>query len=202
MTKHDIRKAKNYFIKKDMQGRYILAIFLLVCGTVLFFVVLLLFFSADTTTISYSNDSISIGSTPWILIKNIVVANWILLTVGGIILILGAMVLTHRIAGSFVHLERNLGAMARGDLSEEIILRKKDEGKDLAEKINQFNKVLSGKLESINRCSAAIENHANKFTSQEPGDISPEDAFTVFKEIKKQNNKLQEQLNFFTLYND
>lgn len=202
MAKRYIRKTKNYFIKKDMQGKFILAIFLLVFGACLIFAALLVFFTADSTTISYTNDNLEVSSTTWMLIKNVVVANWIFLIIGGTALILGAMVVTHRIAGPLVHFEKAIDAMADGDLSETIYLRKEDEGKDLAEKINHFNAVLSEKLDDISRCSDAIDDQLATFTSQAKPNVSSEEEIAICKIIKQHNEKLRAQLSYFTLRNE
>jgi len=77
------RKLKNFFIKKDFQGRISLAVFLAVVGGCFIFFVLLAFFSRDTLTFSYSDSVVQVGKTPWMLIKNALVANWLFLLVGG-----------------------------------------------------------------------------------------------------------------------
>jgi len=116
----------------------ILSYFLFVTGGCLFFIVLLGAFSADTLTISYSNHDLQFGQTPVILLKKILAAHWVFIASGAIFTIIGAMLITHRIAGPIFRFEKTLDKMLHKDLSDNIALRTKDEGKELAKKINDF----------------------------------------------------------------
>lgn len=149
-------KRRNIFIKKDFQGKLILSTFLFVCGGCLLFIVLLGFFSADTLTISYTNHDLQFGQTPFMLFKQVLTANWILIAVGGTVLVLGSMLLSHRIAGPLYRFEKALDQMNLGHLDEVIQLRDKDEGKELACKINQFNTRLSQSVRTIHHNSTAL----------------------------------------------
>lgn len=150
-------KRRNIFIKKDFQGKLILSAFLFFCGGSLLFMVLLAVFSADTLTISYADHDLQFGQTPLMLIKQMLTANWLLLAIGGTLLVIGSMVISHRIAGPLYRFEKVLDGMNSGRLDESIKLRNKDEGKELAKKINQFNSMLSQSIRSINHSSAALE---------------------------------------------
>lgn len=196
------RKTRNFFIKKDMQGKFLLAIFLAVLGGGLTFALLLGIFSADTMTISYSGNDIEVGATPWMLFKNAVAANWIFLVIGGTLLLLAAMVGTHRVAGPLFRFEKALSVMTDGDLTDTIFLRKKDEGKDLAEKINGFNEMLNSRLKTMDRHSEAIRDLLIRFESLDPQKLSPEDAVSICTAIKQHNDKLRHQIGYFTLSND
>ncbi|RPH38875.1 MAG: methyl-accepting chemotaxis protein [Desulfobulbaceae bacterium] len=149
-------KRRNIFIKKDFQGKLILGYFLFVMGGCLLFIILLGIISADTLTISYSNHDLQMGQTPIMLLKNVIAANWIFLIIGGSLLILAAMMITHRIAGPLFRFEKALDNMIAGNLNDIIHLREHDEGKDLAEKINIFNHGLSQALHTISTESGVV----------------------------------------------
>ncbi len=193
------RKVKNYFIKKDYQGRFAFVIFAAAILSCLLLLSLLAFFSADTMTISYSNNDLQFGRTPWMLFKSAAAANWLFLLIGGTLLVLTAIIGTHRIAGPLYRLERSLTSMTEGDLSDTIYLRQKDEGKELAQKINDFNALLSSKLSKIDRNAEAINNLLSQFENLDNAHISPEDATSICTAIRKHNDKLRSQLEFFTL---
>lgn len=142
-------KRRNFFIKKDFQGKLILASFLLVTGGCLFFVFLFALFSADTLTLSYSNQNLQLGQTPVMLLKQALAAHWVFIVVGSAFLVAAVMLITHRIAGPMFRLEKALDNMLQGRLNDTIYLRSKDEGKDLAHKINNFNLHLSTNLRSL-----------------------------------------------------
>ncbi len=196
------RNVRNFFIKKDYQGRFALVIFASAIFSCLLLLSLLAFFSADTMTISYHNNDLQFGRTPWMLFKSAAAANWLFLLIGGTLLVLAAIVGTHRIAGPLYRFERNLANMAEGDLSETIHLREKDDGKDLAQKINNFNKMMSSKLSEIDRNAEAINNLLNQYENLDSAHISPEDATSICLAIRNHNEKLRSQLKFFTLSNE
>lgn len=142
-------KRRNYFIKKDFQGKLILGYFLFVIGGCLLFVILLGIISADTLTISYADHDLQLGQTPMMLLKDVIAANWILIVIGGSFLVLAALLITHRIAGPLFRFEKALDNMMTGRLDDYIHLRENDSGKELAEKINTFNRKLSASIETI-----------------------------------------------------
>jgi methyl-accepting chemotaxis protein len=193
------RKKRNFFIKKDLQGKMILAIFLAVLGSCLIFVLLFGLFSADTMTISYSNNSLQMGQTPLVLLKKAIAANWVFLVIGGSILVLLVMVGTHRIAGPLFRFEKALDNMGNGNLNDTIHLRSKDEGKDLAQKINDFNKLLSAKIRDINKCSTAINDLLNQLQTHDVAKLPPEELALVCRAIQKNNNKINEIGDYFIL---
>ncbi len=200
-TRHK-RLKRNFFIKKDFQGRIALIIFLSTVICCLIYMILLALFSADTMTISYSSTGLQVGKTPWMLLKSALAANWLFLLVGGTLLVLAAIVGTHRIAGPMYRLERSLTAIAEGDLSTTITLREKDEGKDLAQLINNLSSNFSTKLQEIERSSTAINNLLDQYTNLETSSISPEDATSICTAIRTHNERVQAQLQFFRLKDD
>jgi len=150
-------KRKIIFINKPYQGKLILSTFLFFCGGCLLFIMLLALFSADTLTMAYSGNDIQFGKTPIILVKQILTANWMLLAIGGGALVFSSMILSHRIAGPLYRFELALNHMNDGNLGDIIRLREKDEGKQLAAKINQFNAALSQSVRAVNLSTTAID---------------------------------------------
>ena len=199
MTGPHKRQTKNYFINREFQGRIALTIFLAAIIGCLLFIGLLAFLSSDTLTISYSNNDLKLGKTPWMLLKSAAAANWLFLLVGGTLLVLAAIIGTHRIAGPLHRLERRLAKMAQGDLSTDIVLREKDEGKELAHLINELSSIYSEKLRAIERSSDAVHNLLNQYDSLDGNSISTEDATSVCKAIRTYNDKVRTQTEYFNL---
>lgn len=195
-------KRKNYFIKKNFQGKLILSYFLFVIGGCLFFIVLLGLFSADSLTINYKNYDIQMGQTPLMLFKEVIAAHWVFLIVGGTLLVIASMFLTHRIAGPFFRFEKTLDTMSLGNLDDVIYLRKKDEGKDLAEKINTFNEFLSSKIRSIHQHSQKIDDLYSQYNHLNNKKNDPDEIAAILQSIKKHNDIIQEISNSFTLKNE
>jgi methyl-accepting chemotaxis protein len=194
------RRLRNFFIKKNFQGKIILALFLAVTLGCLIFIVIFGIFSADTMTISYENSDLKMGKTPAMLFKNALAANWIFLIICGTLLVIAAIIGTHRIAGPIYRFEKALDSMVEKDLSDKVYLRGKDEGKELAQKINIFNTTLSEDIKQLNRRSRAINDLINQYYSLHC--LSPEEIDSIYKAIKNNNDKIKNILVTYQLADD
>ncbi len=150
-------KRRNYFINKEFQGRYIFNYFLIAAIGSILFMAVFSFFSSNTLSISYDDYQLQLGVTPLILFKKILSAQWVFIVVGGGLVVIATLFLTHRVAGPVFRFRRSFNEMIDGDLSGRIVLRPKDEGKELGEKINEFNLALSKKLSLIESANSNIE---------------------------------------------
>ncbi len=182
-------KRRNIFIKKDFQGKLILGYFLFVTGGCLFFIVLLGMFSADSLTISYNNHDIQFGQTPFMLMKSVLAAHWIFIVLGGAFLVLAAMLITHRIAGPIFRLEKALDNMNSGNLCDTIYLRGKDEGKELAGKINAFNLELSRSLTTVRSNATALNTLFDEAERAITQPIDEEGLKSIFWAMREHNRK-------------
>ena len=194
-------KRRNIFIKKDFQGKLILGYFLFVTGGCLFFIVLLAFFSADTLTVSYANNDLQLGQTPVMLMKSVLAAHWVFIVVGTMFLVVAAMLITHRIAGPLFRIEKALDNMVAGNLNDIISLREKDEGKDLAKKINLFNLELSGAIRDVKNHSEAIADLIKQTqvkSSQLPAELK-EEFDSLCWGIEEKNKKIQTMCSTYSL---
>lgn len=190
-------RRRNYFIKKDLQGRYIFSVFILVVAGSFFFTIIFSLLSADTLTIAYKNYDLRLGKTPVILLKEALSANWIFIFAGGLLVVLASMFLTHRFAGPVFRFEKSLEEMLRGNFDVEIRLRAKDEAKELAQMFNEFNAGLSLHLKEIRDLSDKIETHiSDAKTSNGP------EAVRQLDEAAAKNRRIGEILRNFKLKND
>jgi len=151
-------KRRIFFIKKDLQGRQVLGFFLFFAFGCLMFIVLFLFLTADSLTIAYKDHNVQFGQTPFMLLKQILASGWVVVVIGGSILVYAVLRFTHRLAGPVFRFEKALDNMNAGRLDDHINLRAKDEGKELADKINSFNDALSGSVIGIRRNAVAMNN--------------------------------------------
>ena len=180
-------KRRNYFINKELQGKYIFKYFLLVALGSILFSGIFSFFSSNTLSIVYDNYHLKIGTTPGILLTKILSTQWFFIVIGGAGTIIFTLFLTHRIAGPFYRFEKTLDAMNKKDMSRIIILRKKDEGKELAEKINNFNRMLSSDLTQILKNAEKINLHCKN---------ADQDRLDKIQKINLETMKLLEEFNF------
>ncbi len=194
-------KRRNFFIKKDFQGKLILGYFLFVTGGCLFFLFLLGLFSADTLTISYNNHDLQLGQTPIMLIRETLAAHWVFIVLGGAFLVAAAMLLTHRIAGPLFRLERTLDNMLKGKLDDTIYLRINDEGKDLAKKINDFNSELSLAVKNLQGNADAIAGllELAREKTENLGHGQQEELQGIYWNIDEKNKRIKAICSSYTL---
>lgn len=195
-------KRRNFFIKKDFQGKLILGCFLLVAGGGLLFNVLLGLLSADTLTISYTNNDLQLGQTPFMLLKQVLTANWLLLVIGGGFVMLASLLLSHRIAGPLYRFETTLDNMQKGRLDNIIHLRDKDEGKELARKINEFNVQLSQSFSLISQNSKALQILTEQALTLDLPEKEKEQLASLCWAMLEHNRKISNNCNYFCSRNE
>ena len=149
-------RRRNYFIKKELQGRFIFSFFLFVIAGSFFFTVIFSLLSADTLTIVYKNYNLQLGKTPVVLLREMLRAHWIFILSGGLLVVLASMILTHRFAGPLFRFERSVERMISGDFDFVITLRKRDEAKELADSLNRFNRIMSDRLLEMRELADAL----------------------------------------------
>lgn len=185
-------KRRNYFINKTFQGRLILGYFLFMVVGCLIFATILVFLSADSMILVYQENDPQMDDAPFILIKQVVTAHLIAIIVGGVFVVIAALFITHRTAGPMFHFERSLDKMIQGKLDHVIHLRKKDEGKELAKKLNQFNQELSENVRQIRKRSQNIDDLLTQYSALNSTNITPDDLESIYSSIFRQNQIIQE----------
>ena len=139
-------RRRNYFIKKDLQGKYIFIFFIFVIAGSYLFTAILGLMSSDTLTMVYKDHNLHLGKTPVVLLRELLRAHWIFIVTGGVLVVLVSVFLTHRFAGPLYRFEKSVEEMSRGNFNFEIRLRSGDEAKELAEMLNGFNTGISSRL--------------------------------------------------------
>lgn len=196
-------KRRNYFINKEFQGRYIFNYFVLAILGSFLFVGVFSFFSSNTLSIVYENYHLQLGVTPEILLKKILSTQWLIILMGGLVVVIATLILTHRIAGPFYRFEKSLDEMIDGNISNKIVLRKKDEGKPLAQKINAFNYILSDKLvimENFNSDIAAAVSRIEEML--EKGDIDNDEIKSLLAGIDDSRKNIDTLIKDYTFERD
>ncbi|MFC1523443.1 methyl-accepting chemotaxis protein [Thermodesulfobacteriota bacterium] len=176
---------KNYFVKKNFQGRYIFTYFLFVLFGSSLVALLVGLHSADTLTITYENSALRIGTTSMVLMTNFLKYHGISLLAGVVFIVVTAMFLTHRIAGPLYKVEEILDSMLTGDLTGRLNLREKDEIVDIAGKINDFNTLLGTNIQSAQHLTLEMDNHINQASIAE-GDQSVQNHLKTIGELNQQ----------------
>lgn len=191
-------KRRNYFIKKELQGKYIFSYFLFVMLGSVVFTLILSILSSGTISLLYENSHFMVGQTPVILFRKIFSANWLLISLGGIIVVGGSMLITHRIAGPLFRFEKSMDDMINGKIGFMIHLRTKDECQELADKFNRFNQELAASINAIRLLSMEI---AAILEKQNPADgiPAPPAAADDLQRLQGLNKQICEILHSYTL---
>jgi len=177
----------------------ILGFFLFVIGSIILFAVILGMFSADSMTMSYKNNSLQLGQTPVMLLKNALAANWVFIVFGGSLLVLAALLFSHRIAGPQFHFEKTLKNMIAGNLNNTIYLRTHDEGKELADRINAFNRYLSQRIREIDQHSQSIDELIGRMDPADASSLDTDSLLANYTSIRRHNNAIRQVTSSFTL---
>ncbi|TWI68203.1 hypothetical protein LZ24_02577 [Desulfobotulus alkaliphilus] len=132
-------KRRTYILTNTSQTKYIFSYFALFCLGLLVFSSLFSFMSMDTTTIIYDKSEIRVGSTPNMLVNQMLGSGWVIILIGGSLLFVLSTIMTHRVAGPAYRIEESLKKMLRGEFGFKIILRKNDEMKPIAHKLETLS---------------------------------------------------------------
>lgn len=178
-----VYKRRTYILKNTSQSKYIFSYFILFSIGLLLFSFVFSFMSMETTTISYTNNEINIGNTPYVLLTKMLGSGWIIIVAGGFLLFLMSIVMTHRVAGPAYRIDLSLSKMLKGEFGFAIGLRKKDE-----------LKVIANKLELL---SIKIDKRINKIKTHEMEMTSLINDLQIDEEIKKELIEKNKELSSF-----
>lgn len=193
-------RRRNYFIRKDFQGRFILRFFLAILIGAVVFASILSIFSAHTMTVTYEDSHLRVDRTPKALFLHIVRAYGVYIVLLGVVVSVISLFLSHRIAGPMFRFERSVEEIIKGNLSFRITLRSKDEGKELAGLMNTMLDTLSGRLKEIGRYADAAHSEIAGLSGKvTEGNASPEEVKGHISETVKSIEILRKSLSFFTL---
>ncbi|MFT5726378.1 MAG: methyl-accepting chemotaxis protein [Desulforhopalus sp.] len=193
-------KRKRFLIKRALQVKLLLGYFFFVISGGIFFIILMGFFTTESMTISYNSNNMEMVQTPLTLLKQSLSSQWMFLVAGALALAIMAVRITHRVAGPLFRFEQNLDNMLTGDLGDTIYLRSKDEGKDLAGKLNAFNKGLSINIYTVTKESRAIARltrQAQKVATQLPTE-QRDKIQSILWSIEEKNKKISKASNQYT----
>jgi methyl-accepting chemotaxis protein len=155
-------KRRNYFINQELQGKMIFVIFLLSVFGVALFTLIFCLLSTDYLTISYSEQQFQIGNTPSVLIKELFQANWLFILLGGGVVSVLMLFVSHTFAGPLYRFEEVFKGLKNRDLNQHIQLRAKDVGQSLAVEINDFSTLYSEDLHRLQELSASLADKLQK----------------------------------------
>lgn len=185
-------KRRNYFIKPDIQGLFILKTFMLVFFCCILYAAILAIFSTDTMTITYRDNHLVIGKTPIMLFKEMMKAQGLFILSGGMGAVLLALIFSHSFAGPLYKLERCFEMMQEGNHSFNVVFRPKDKGHELAGAINRYNIKISQDINEMREITASLTEQL-ALIENSPGGSASASAVEAAQLV----NRLQEKLNSY-----
>ncbi|MDY6823550.1 MAG: methyl-accepting chemotaxis protein [Thermodesulfobacteriota bacterium] len=189
MTPQRRYKRRIYILKDTAQPRYIFIYFVIFCMGVFLFSIVFSLLSMETISIVYKNQYFNVGRTPAVLLTDLFGSGWVIVALGGILLFTVTVFFTHRISGPLYHLNASIKTMSEGDFSFPVILRKKDDAKELAESLNRLSDVMSRRIAAMRVTSRQLK------TTIEESNFSGDSA----AELKRLAEEMEAQLEGFTL---
>ena len=163
-------KRRKFFIKNDFQKKLFLGFFLFMAGGGLLFNVLL---------------------------KQLPTANWLLVIIGGGCVMAGSLFLSRRILGPLYRFELTLDNMLKGRLNNRIHLRDKDEGKVLAQKINDFNIQLAQSFYAIGQNSKALQILIDQVSALDLPEEERDQLASLCWSMREYNRKIADKCKYF-----
>jgi len=192
-------RRKKYFFEESSQGKYLFSYFILAGLVMLLFTLLFVYFSTDSLSIIYDNNNqLKIGKTPDIMLDSILSIHGILIIVCGFSILYFVTRFTHKTVGPLFKIGRTIDNMANGDLTSRIYLRKNDECKELADKINYFNSIVYKKFKEIENLS----NDLDRCLEESPPSEHEKSSDAFHASVRDINSQIRNSLSFFNLSGD
>lgn len=132
-----------------------------------------------------------------VVIKQLPAANWPLSFLGGMIIIVAILLLSHRIVGPMGRFESTLEAMQQGHLDKTLQLRQKDEGMPLALKINDFNSQLAQSFHTIGQNSKALHILIDQVAALDLPEQEKERLAGICWAMQEHNRRIRSTCNYF-----
>lgn len=195
-------RRRNYFIKKELQGKYIFDFFIFVIGGSIIFTLIFSLLSYNTLTVVYEDYNLQIGKTPLVLLKDILGSHWIFIVTAGFSVVVLSMFLTHRFAGPIYRFEKSVEEMIKGNFNFEIRLRKKDEGKELASKMNQLINTVSSNIKELQLISEEIHARLSDISSSIDRKEEYDEIAANLQKVHGSHKKFSSILSRFQIKND
>ncbi len=159
-------KRKNYFIKKQFQVRFILKFCILLLAGVILSTGLLFLFSQDTLTSSFQQSKLEIRNTAVAILPSVIYTNLITLGLVTLATVIVTLFVSHKIAGPLFRFEQELKEIGEGNLTKRVVLRKKDQITDMADRLNDMVASLQEKIRDIQGDVEGIRRSASQQKAQ------------------------------------
>jgi len=150
LTKKNSRpKRKQVYINKNFQTRFIVKfVLVLVIGGAIS-IGLTFFATQDTLTTTFANSRLVIQKTAVAIMPSVIYTTLVTTAVVGLIMVIVALLVSHKIAGPVYRFEKDIERIAKGDLKNHVNIRKDDQFQEVAASLNTMIDHLNASLSEI-----------------------------------------------------
>ncbi len=134
--------------------------------------------------------------------KEILTTNWSLIFLCTGFAMVMALLLSHRIAGPLFRFESTVDNMKKGNLDNIIYLRDKDEGQELAEKINELNRQLAKSFRAISQNSKALNILLEQASTLDLPEREKEQLASLCWSMQEHNRKITNESNYYNSWDE
>jgi len=150
-------RRKNYYIKKEFQRSFILKFCLIVIMGSAISGAITYWMSRATVTTSFENLRLVIKSTADYILPAVLLSGIIVVAMAGIATIIITLFTSHKIAGPLYRIEKDIRAVASGNLAQEFGLRQGDEIKPMVEALRDMVHFLRSEVNTVKKAMAELE---------------------------------------------
>lgn len=194
--KNDNRR-KNLFQKKIPLYRSIFSFLIFSSIGIAVLTLFYTIFSTNALALVYNNYHIQTNSDHIAFLGGFLSYHWFYLVTGGFFLVLISISFTHRFAGPLSRFEISLDKMINKDFGFEIDLRKNDECKPFAQKINLYNRTISSAIKTMKRLAYDMDKNHNMI--REKVSVVDDQIFEALNKVVADNRRLMRLLSEFNI---
>lgn len=193
-----MNKRRNFFIKKEFQGNFIIKFILLIFLGIMLSSGIVYYLTVKNLEEAYYRSHIKIASTGEIVYPILLTANIITIGIVIVITIIITLLISHKIAGPLYRIEKSIREIAGGNLSFQIYLRAKDELITLADIFNSMIVKLRERIEKIQDAARSLNDMAKEWNHAQ-GKIDRKKLSNDISAVQKKINEIEKALDAFKL---
>lgn len=147
---------RRYFINRKFQLEFSLRFLLIIAAASIAVMLLFFYNSRGTLTAGYTGSEVKLLQTGAYFLPSLIVSTVVIVIFSCLAGAIALILLSHRFAGPLFRFQATLDELGTGNLTRRFSLRKKDQFKGLADRINALAAVLDGKMGDIKSRVAEI----------------------------------------------
>ncbi len=142
-------RRRTYIVRTDFQLNFIIKSCVLIVTTTVIVSGIVYWMCGTTVTTVFHDSRLKILSTSDFIMPYLLLSSLIAIVCAGLACWRMALIVSNRLAGPVLRLEKDIAKMAEGDLTVHFRVRKEDELKSLAKIINDMSRDVQGDVRAL-----------------------------------------------------